>query len=208
MKDNHNHQPKKNQNSTKNSCSCSCMNYNPKYLYKNTSELVNLIEKDFQEIYDEVIIIMKNNVEMMKYDPNDKDLITAVEDNTKIVKNKLFILDSLKFKLKKISPCHPFLGLNLSEDMLDKQVKEDESKGENFENEDDDEDELLIDNVGFISKSNGNMSEKYGERLDNYILDYVNSSNISNLINTTSVKNIKKSDNDKDIISKINEIEL
>lgn len=95
--------------------SCSCCNYNPKYIYQNNGELISLIERDFQELTDEISLIYNNNIEILEYDKNDIDLINAVEDNKKIINKKLDLLNNIKFKLKKHSPSHPFVELNVME---------------------------------------------------------------------------------------------
>ena len=100
------------------SCSlttCSCSNYNPKYIYQNNGELISLIERDYQELTDEISLIYNNNIEILEYDKNDIDLINAVEDNKKIINKKLDLLNNIKFKLKKHSPSHPFVELNVME---------------------------------------------------------------------------------------------
>ena len=59
--------------------------YDPKYIYKNNGELIVLLEKDFQEIAEEINLIYLNNKEMMEYDSTDDDLLQAVQDNLHII---------------------------------------------------------------------------------------------------------------------------
>ncbi len=127
-------------NTTSHSCNklSSCDKYDPKYLYTNNGELISLVEKDFQEIVEEIKLIYHNNIEMMEYDKNDPDLIQAVKENKLIIDQKLFLLENIRFKLKKLSKCHPFVELNIMEYI----TKEKSDKQQVVESIDEEEEEM------------------------------------------------------------------
>lgn len=81
--------------------------YNPKFIYNNSYELQILMEKEFEEIIEEVKLIYDNNKEMLEYDPNDYDLLQAIEDNLVIISNKLEVLRQIQVKLNNLSPGNP-----------------------------------------------------------------------------------------------------
>lgn len=148
--------------------SCSCSNYNPKYIYQNNGELISLIERDFQELTDEISLIYNNNIEILEYDKNDIDLINAVEDNKKIINKKLDLLNNIKFKLKKHSPSHPFVELNVLE-----YIKSNKKKVVLNINDSD------ITNINDESKKNEHKQVKEEESYDD---DYISNTRMINEI--------------------------
>lgn len=87
--------------------------YNPQYIYKNSFELQVLLEKEFEEIMSEVRLIYDNNQEMMAYDPNDYDLLQAIEDNLVIINKRLVILKQIQSKLKQFAPNSVFTEIDI-----------------------------------------------------------------------------------------------
>jgi hypothetical protein len=85
----------------------------PNYIYKNTSELIQILECEFIEYQEEVCLLKKSNEEMLEFDPNDYDLIQAREDNLVLINKRLEQLIVLQNKLREHCPTHPFVLKNV-----------------------------------------------------------------------------------------------
>jgi len=81
----------------------------PSYIYKNTAELIQILECEFIEFQEEICLLKKANEDMLEFDPHDYDLIQAREDNLKIINKRLGQLRDLQNRLKEFCPTHPFV---------------------------------------------------------------------------------------------------
>lgn len=79
------------------------------YIYKNTGELIQILECEFIEYQEEVCLLKKANDDMLKFDPIDYDLIQARDDNLQIINKRINQLRELQLKLKEFCPTHPFV---------------------------------------------------------------------------------------------------
>jgi len=84
-------------------------NEKPLYIYKNTGELIQILECEFIEFQEEICLLKKANEDMLEYDAHDYDLIQAREDNLKIINKRINQLRDLQRKLKEFCPTHPFV---------------------------------------------------------------------------------------------------
>jgi hypothetical protein len=80
-----------------------------KYVYKSTAELINLLENDFESIVSQVQMLYEANEEMLKFDPNDYDLIEARQENLEIINKKILRLKEIQEELKKFCPTNPLV---------------------------------------------------------------------------------------------------
>ncbi len=85
------------------------LNKKPIYMYKNTSELIQILECEFIEFQEEICLLKRSNNDMIEFDPDDYDLIQAREDNLKLINKRLNQLRELQNKLKQFCPTHPFV---------------------------------------------------------------------------------------------------
>lgn len=81
----------------------------PSYIYRNTGELIQILECEFIEFQEEICLLKKANEDMMDFDAHDYDLIQAREDNLKIINKRINQLRDLQNKLKEFCPTHPFV---------------------------------------------------------------------------------------------------
>lgn len=97
------------------------------YIYKTTSELIAIIEAEFDESGELIKSLYKSNEEMLEYDPNDYDLIQGREDNLVLINNKLKRMIQLQNEMKNICSNHPMIKIdviNLFDQNMLKEEKE------------------------------------------------------------------------------------
>ena len=71
-----------------------------KYIYHNTAELISIYESEFYELGDIIKSLFETNEEMLKYDPNDYDLIQARLDNVESINKKIKKMIDIQNKVK------------------------------------------------------------------------------------------------------------
>jgi hypothetical protein len=98
-------------------------NTNPssRYVYKSTAELINLLENDFESIVSQVKMLYEANEEMLKFDPNDYDLIEARQENLEIINKKILRLKEIQEELKKFCPTNPLVLKDVYDYFLENQ---------------------------------------------------------------------------------------
>jgi hypothetical protein len=84
-----------------------------KYVYRNTGELISILENEFEEIEKEVEMLYNANEEMLQYDPKDYDLIEARQENLVIINRKIMILKEIQDDLRLHCPTHPMVIRNV-----------------------------------------------------------------------------------------------
>ena len=99
-----------------------------KYIYHNTAELISIYESEFYELGDIIKSLFETNEEMLKYDPNDYDLIQARLDNVESINKKIKKMIDIQNKVKILCNNHPILSLNVME------IFNKENKKENDDN--------------------------------------------------------------------------
>jgi hypothetical protein len=85
------------------------------YVYRTTTELIKLLESDFEQIVMEVEMLYNANEEMLEYDPSDYDLIQAREDNLAIINKRLERLKEIQKELMHVCPTNPFVKIDIFE---------------------------------------------------------------------------------------------
>ena len=58
------------------------------YLCQGKDELIKIYEIEFEELGNKVLSLFQSNEDMMEYDPNDYDLIQAVQENLELIDKK------------------------------------------------------------------------------------------------------------------------
>jgi hypothetical protein len=106
-------------------------NIKPQYVYKTTTELIKLLEGEFEEIIMEIELLYNANEEMLEFDPKDYDLIQAREDNLVIINKRIERLNGIQNELRNICPTNPIVNINVFDYFMEK------GKGLNTDKEDD-----------------------------------------------------------------------
>lgn len=99
-----------------------------KYLYKNTAELISMLENEFEEMAREVEMLYKANEDMLEFDPKDYDLIQAREENLVIINRRLNQMKEIQNELRIYCPNNPILSMDLFSLFLHKGTKAEEDK--------------------------------------------------------------------------------
>lgn len=100
------------------------------FIYKNTSELIAIIEAEFEECGELIKSLYRSNEEMLEYDPNDYDLIQGREDNLVLIHNKLKRMIQLQKEMKDACPIHPMIKIDVMS-LFEQNEKPKEEKEEN-----------------------------------------------------------------------------
>lgn len=87
----------------------------PKYFFKSTAELINILETEFEEIGNQIEMLYDANEQMQDFDPNDYDLIEARQENLVIINKKLARLKEIQDELKMHCPTNPLVLKDLFE---------------------------------------------------------------------------------------------
>jgi hypothetical protein len=97
------------------------------YVYTTTSELIKILEGEFEEILAEIELLYNANEEMLEFDPNDYDLIQARDDNLVIITKRIEKLKEIQNQLRGICPTNPIVNMDVYDKFLAKKdnVKED-----------------------------------------------------------------------------------
>jgi hypothetical protein len=85
------------------------------YMYKTTTELIKLLENDFEQTIMEIELLYNANEEMLDYDQNDYDLIQAREDNLVIINKRIEKLKEIQQELHGICPTNPIAKIDVFE---------------------------------------------------------------------------------------------
>ena len=100
-----------------------------KGVYKSNAELLILKESMFNEMGNVVKGLFESNEEMRAFDPNDYDLLNAIEENLVIINDKLKQMKIIQEEVKKICPHHPIVEVDVME--MFRKEKEKEIMGNN-----------------------------------------------------------------------------
>lgn len=84
-----------------------------RYVFGTTTELITLLEGEFEELMNEVALLYNANEEMSLFDPTDYDLIEAREDNLVIINKRLVRLQEIQGELKLYCPTNPLVLMNV-----------------------------------------------------------------------------------------------
>jgi hypothetical protein len=95
------------------------------YMYKTTTELIKLLENEFEQLLMEIELLYKANEEMLEFDPNDYDLIQAREDNLVIINKRLERSKLIQKELSHVCPTNPIVNIDVFQ-YLEKITKPDE----------------------------------------------------------------------------------
>ena len=85
------------------------------YVFKSTSELISLLENDFDEIVKEIKMLFEANDEMLLFDPKDYDLIEARKENLEVINKQLIILKEIQSELGILCPTNPICKIDIFE---------------------------------------------------------------------------------------------
>ena len=86
---------------------------NLKVMARSNGELISIIENEFFLLEHETRSLFDANEEMMKFDPNDYDLIEAREENLVFINKKLLRMKELQSELSKFCPSNPICRINI-----------------------------------------------------------------------------------------------
>ena len=149
-----------------------------KFIYHNTEELITILEGQFNEFGDIVQKLFESNKEMLKFDPNDYDLIQARQENLQIIQIKLKLMKEIQGKIKNIYPHHPIVKV----DIFSLFIKNDDNKNKDDDNdinnnikneEEKKQDELILNMINEIpsqNNSNNNNFENNNHNKENEII--------------------------------------
>ena len=99
-----------------------------KFIYHNTEELLTILETEFNEFGEIVQKLFESNEEMLKFDPNDYDLIQARQENLEIIQIKLKSMKDIQNKVKNICPNHPIVNVDIFSLFINEKKNEDNKK--------------------------------------------------------------------------------
>ena len=90
----------------------------PQYVFKSTADLINILENEFEQLSGQIKRIYNANEEMLKYDPNDYDLIEARQENLELINTKNLRLMEIQSELKTYCPTNPLVLRNIYDNFL------------------------------------------------------------------------------------------
>lgn len=97
------------------------------YHFKSTSELIALLENDFESIEKEIKMLFEANEEMLNFDPNDYDLIEARKENLEVINKRLLFLKDIQNELSLLCPINPLCKIDIFDYFLPKKVDKEEN---------------------------------------------------------------------------------
>ena len=160
------------------------------YLCQGKDELIKIYEIEFEELGNKVLSLFQSNEDMMEYDPNDYDLIQAVQENLELIDKKLADIVKIQENMKQVCSYHPIVTVDIFEYFgIGKKSKEKDENKMNVENK------------------KGDLVEVNNQDKNNKIENKIN--NITNNENTikeeNNIQNIPKDkiENDNEIITEI-----
>ncbi len=133
-----------------------------KFIYHNTEELLTILETEFNEFGEIVQKLFESNEEMLKFDPNDYDLIQARQENLEIIQIKLKSMKDIQNKVKNICPNHPIVNVDIFSLFINEKKNEDNKKDINIMSDEEKkkQDDLILNMINEIPSQNNNINEK------------------------------------------------
>ena len=160
------------------------------YLCQGKDELIKIYEIEFEELGNKVLSLFQSNEDMMEYDPNDYDLIQAVQENLELIDKKLADIVKIQENMKQVCSYHPIVTVDIFEYFgIGKKSKE---KDENKMNEENKKDDL-------IEVNNQDKNNKIENKINNI------NNNENTIKEENNIENIPKDkiENDNEIITEI-----
>ena len=160
------------------------------YLCQGKDELIKIYEIEFEELGNKVLSLFQSNEDMMEYDPNDYDLIQAVQENLELIDKKLADIVKIQENMKQVCSYHPIVTVDIFEYFgIGKKSKE---KDENKMNEENKKDDL-------VEVNNQDKNNKIENKINNI------TNNENTIKEENNIQNIPKDkiENDNEIITEI-----
>ena len=160
------------------------------YLCQGKDELIKIYEIEFEELGNKVLSLFQSNEDMMEYDPNDYDLIQAVQENLELIDKKLADIVKIQENMKQVCSYHPIVTVDIFEYFgIGKKSKE---KDENKMNEENKKDDL-------VEVNNQDKNNKIENKINNI------TNNENTIKEENNIENIPKDkiENDNEIITEI-----
>jgi hypothetical protein len=160
------------------------------YLCQGKDELIKIYEIEFEELGNKVLSLFQSNEDMMEYDPNDYDLIQAVQENLELIDKKLADIVKIQENMKQVCSYHPIVTVDIFEYFgIGKKSKEKDENKMNVENKKDD----------LVEVSNQNKNNKIENKINNI------NSNENTIKEENTIEKIPKDkiENDNEIITEI-----
>ena len=160
------------------------------YICQGKEDLIKIYELEFEELGNKVLSLFQSNEDMMEYDPNDYDLIQAVQENLELIDKKLADIVKIQENMKQVCSYHPIVTVDIFEYFgIGKKSKE---KDENKMNEENKKDDL-------IEVNNQDKNNKIENKINNI------TNNENTIKEENNIQNIPKDkiENDNEIITEI-----
>jgi len=157
-----------------------------KFIYHNTEELLTILEAEFNEFGDIVQKLFESNEEMLKFDPNDYDLIQARQENLEIIQIKIKSMKDIQNKIKNICPHHPIINV----DIFSLFINENKNEEKNEDNKKD---------INIMNDEGKNTQNDLILNMINEIPSLINNTNENN----NNENNNNEKNNENDIITEI-----
>ena len=166
------------------------------YICKGKEDLIKIYELEFEELGNKVLSLFQSNEDMMEYDPNDYDLIQAVQENLELIDKKLADVVKIQENMKQICSYHPIVTVDIFEYFgIGKKSKE---KDENKKKEDNKKNDLVEVN---------NQDKDKDKIIENKINNNINN-NENTIKEENNIEKIPKDKIENDNNNIITEIEL
>ena len=160
------------------------------YLCQGKDELIKIYEIEFEELGNKVLSLFQSNEDMMEYDPNDYDLIQAVQENLELIDKKLADIVKIQENMKQVCSYHPIVTVDIFEYFgIGKKSKEKDENKMNVENKKDD----------LVEVNNQDKNNKIENKINNI------NNNENTIKEENNIENIPKDkiENDNEIITEI-----
>ena len=160
------------------------------YLCQGKDELIKIYEIEFEELGNKVLSLFQSNEDMMEYDPNDYDLIQAVQENLELIDKKLADIVKIQENMKQVCSYHPIVTVDIFEYFgIGKKSKEKDENKMNVENKKDD----------LVEVNNQDKNNKIENKINNI------TNNENTIKEENNIENIPKDkiENDNEIITEI-----
>ena len=163
------------------------------YLCQGKDELIKIYEIEFEELGNKVLSLFQSNEDMMEYDPNDYDLIQAVQENLELIDKKLADIVKIQENMKQVCSYHPIVTVDIFEYFgIGKKSKEKNENKMYVENKKDD----------LIEVNNQDKNNKIENKINNI------TNNENTIKEENNIQNIPKDKIENDNNNIITEIEL
>ena len=160
------------------------------YICQGKDELIKIYEIEFEELGNKVLSLFQSNEDMMEYDPNDYDLIQAVQENLELIDKKLADIVKIQENMKQVCSYHPIVTVDIFEYFgIGKKSKEKDENKMNVENKKDD----------LVEVNNQDKNNKIENKINNINKDE------NTIKEENNIQNIPKDkiENDNEIITEI-----